>query len=346
MVKIAINGFGRIGRLSLRRLLENHPNLEVVAINDLADPKTMAYLLKHDSVYGAWSKEISLGGGSQGAVGKMTIDNKSVLVFAEENPLSLPWEKLGVDIVIESTGRFTKREAAAKHLEAGAKKVVISANAKDADISLVLGVNENQYDPAKHDVISNCSCTTNCAAPTLKVLHDNLGVEKAILTTIHAVTQTQSLVDGPKTDPREGRAAFQNVIPAGTGASEAVARILPQLEGKISGSAYRVPVISGSVLEIVAQTKKETSVDEINQIFEQAAKNEMRGALAASHEELVSSDIVGRPEAAIVDLLLTEVINLPKTKDKNLIKVVAWYDNEYGYACRLVELVDYLSRKL
>ncbi|OHA61939.1 MAG: type I glyceraldehyde-3-phosphate dehydrogenase [Candidatus Wildermuthbacteria bacterium GWA2_46_15] len=346
MVKIAINGFGRIGRLTLRRILENHPDLEVVAINDLTDSQTLAYLLKHDSVYGTWGKEVSPGGGDQGSTGKIMVDGKSILVFAEQNILVLPWEKLGIDIVIESTGRFTKRGEAAKHLEAGAKKVVISANAKDADISLVLGVNENQYDPAKHDVISNCSCTTNCAAPTLKVLHDSLGVEKAIMTTIHAVTQTQSLVDGPKTDLREGRAAFQNVIPAGTGASEAIARILPQLEGKISGSAYRVPVISGSVLEIVAQIKKETSVDEINRIFEQAAKNEMKGALAVSHEELVSSDIVGRPEAAIIDLPLTEVINLPKTKDKNLVKVVAWYDNEWGYSCRLVALTEFIARRI
>lgn len=340
MIKIAINGFGRIGRLTLRRILENHPDLEVAAINDLADLQTLAYLLKYDSVYGILPNTV------EAKEEKLVVDGKEISVFAETDPLKLPWKKLDVNVVIESTGRFTKREAAAKHLEAGAKKIVISANAKDADISLVLGVNENQYDSGKHDVVSNCSCTTNCAAPVLKVLHDSLGVEKAIMTTIHAVTQTQSLVDGPKADPREGRAAFQNIIPASTGASEAVVRILPELEGKISGSAYRVPVISGSVLEIVAQTKKETSVDEINRIFEQAAKNEMKGVLAASHEELVSSDIVGRPEAAIIDLPLTEVINLPKTKDKNLVKVVAWYDNEYGYACRLVELTEYIGKTL
>jgi glyceraldehyde 3-phosphate dehydrogenase len=331
--KVAINGFGRIGRLTLRRILENHPDLEVVAVNDLMDPETAAYLFNHDSVYGRPKNELK-------------IIDKSISFLAKANPLELPWEKLGVEIVIESTGRFTKKAEAQKHLVAGAKKVLISANSRDADISLVLGVNENQYDANFHQVIANCSCTTNCATPVLKILDDNFIIEKAVLTTIHGVTASQSLVDGPKSEARDGRAAFQNIIPSSTGATDAVARILPQLEGKILGSAFRVPIISGSVLEIVAQTKKETSIEEVNKIFQEAAENEMKGVVAVSRDELVSSDILGRPEATIIDLPLTEVINLPKKKDQNLIKVVAWYDNEYGYACRLASLVEYLAQKL
>ena len=346
MTKVAINGFGRIGRLALRRILENHPDLEVVAVNDLGDLETTAYLLKHDSVYGDMDKEISLRKGIKGAIGALSINNKSILVFNESDPLKLPWEELGIQVVIESSGRFTARKEAKKHLEAGAKKVIISANSKDVDLSVVLGVNEKDYDSKKHEIISNCSCTTNCASPVMKVLDKSFGVEKAQLTTIHAVTSSQSLVDGSKKDKREGRAAFSNIIPAGTGASDAVIRVLPELKGKISGSAFRVPVLCGSVLEVVAQIKKETSVDEINKVFEKAAQGELKGILEVSRENLVSSDIIGTSFSAIVDLPLTEVINLANVKDQNLVKVVAWYDNEYGYACRLAELAEYIGKKL
>ncbi|MDP3093298.1 MAG: type I glyceraldehyde-3-phosphate dehydrogenase [bacterium] len=346
MIKIAINGFGRIGRLTLRRILENHPDLEVAAVNDLASLDNIAYLLKHDSVYGTWKKEISLRKGIKGAIGALSINGKSILVLDKTDPLSLPWEELGVQVVIESTGKFTARKEAQKHLEAGAKKVIISANSKDADLSVVLGVNEKLYNPKKHQIIANCSCTTNCAAPVMKVLDKDFGIEKAQMTTIHAVTASQSLVDAPKKDLREGRAAFNNIIPASTGAGEAVVRVLPELEGKISGSAFRVPVLAGSVLEIVAQIKRETSVEEVNKVFEKAAKGELKGILEVSEENLVSSDIIGTTFSAIVDLPLTEVINLPKVKDQNLVRVVAWYDNEWGYSCRLVELTEFVAKRL
>jgi len=346
MIKIAINGFGRIGRLTLRRILENHPDLEVTAINDLMTPETAAYLLKYDTVYGKLNQEISLKKGQAGAVGKIAIGKQSILFFNEENPLALPWDKLGVQIVIESTGRFTSQKDSARHLEAGAKKVIISANSKDADLSIVLGVNEKNYKPLEHQIISNCSCTTNAAAPVLKVLGKTLGIEKAQLSTVHAATASQSLVDASKKDPREGRAAFANIIPAGTGASDAVTRVLPELEGRILGSAFRVPVLCGSVLEIIAQTELETSVGEINKIFKKAAQNELKGILAVSEESLVSSDIIANPHSAIIDLPLTEVINLPKVKDQNLVKVVAWYDNEWAYSCRLAELTEYIGKKL
>ncbi len=347
MVKVAINGFGRIGRLTLRRILENHPDLEVVAINDLASLDNIAYLLKHDSVYGDFEKEISFGkGASAGAIGSLLIEGGRILVFSEPDPLNLPWEELGIDLVIESTGRFTHRKEAVKHLEAGAKKVIISANSKDADLSVVLGVNEKDYDPKKHQVISNCSCTTNCAAPVMKVLDENFGVEKAQLMTVHAVTASQSLIDSPKKDLREGRAAFNNIIPAATGAEKAVVRVLPNLEGRISGSAFRVPVLAGSVLEIVAQIKKETNVEQVNKVFTEAANGDLKGLLEVSKEPLVSSDIIGASFSAIIDLPLTEVINLPNVKDQNLIKVVAWYDNEWGYSCRLAELAEFVGKKL
>jgi len=322
MVKIAINGFGRIGRLALRRILSHHPNIQVLAINDLADLETIAYLLKHDSVYGDFEKEISLGkGASAEAIGSLSIEESQILVFNEPNPLNLPWAELEIDLVIESTGRFTSKKDASHHLEAGAKKVIISANSKDADLSVVLGVNEKNYDPEKHEIVANCSCTTNCAA-------------------------SQSLIDQPKKDLREGRAAFSNIVPTSTGAAEAVSRVLPNLEKKISGSAFRIPVLAGSVLEVVAQVEKETSVEEINKAFTEAAKGDLKGILEVSKEPLVSSDIIGTSFSAIVDLPLTEVMNAPDIKDKNLVKIVAWYDNEYGYACRLAELAEFIGKKL
>jgi glyceraldehyde 3-phosphate dehydrogenase len=330
MTKIAINGFGRIGRLTFRRILENHPNLEVVAVNDLTDPETLAYLLKHDSVYGILPNEIKV------KEGKLIVDGREILVLAESDPLELPWKKLGVDVVIESTGRFTAKSEAQKHLEAGAKKVIISANSKDADLSVVLGVNEADYDPKSHHIVANCSCTTNAAAPVIKILDENFGIEKAYLSTIHAVTATQSLVDASKKDVREGRAAFTNIIPASTGAQEAVVRVLPHLKNRLSGSAYRVPVISGSLLEIIAQTKKEATKKTINQALKKAAGS----IIEYSQTPLVSTDIIGNAHSAIIDSELTEVL------ENNLVKVVAWYDNEYGYSCRLAEITEFVGKKL
>lgn len=318
-MRIAINGFGRIGR-QFYRLTSQRPELEIIAINDLADPELLAYLLKYDSVYGRFNGEFK------------------ARLFSEKDPAKLPWASLGVDLVIEATGRLTKGGEARKHLQAGAKKVIISANSKDADLSVVLGVNEKEYRPSAHHLLSNCSCTTNGAAPVIKILHENLTVLKAQIMTVHAVTASQSLVDGPREARREGRAAFANIIPAETGAAKAVARVLPELEGRISGSAFRVPVLCGSVLEIVAQIKVETTAATINKIFQEAAAGELKGILAVSTEGLVSQDIVGTSLSAIVDLPLTEVLDLPKVRDENLIKVVAWYDNEWGYSSRLVDL--------
>jgi len=347
MVKIAINGFGRIGRLALRRILSHYPDIQVLAINDLADLETMAYLLKHDSVYGYFEKEISSGKETNaGAIGSLLIKENKILVFNETNPLNLPWAKLGIDIVIESTGRFTNKKDASQHLEAGAKKVIISANSKDADLSIVLGVNEKDYNPKEHKIIANCSCTTNCAAPVMKILDENFGIEKAQLMTIHAVTASQSLIDQPKKDLREGRAAFANIIPTSTGAAQAVSIVLPNLKKKILGSAFRVPVLTGSVLEIVAQIKKETNVEEINNVFTKETSGSLKGILSVSKEPLVSSDIIGTSFSAVIDLPLTEVMNMPDIKDKNLVKIVVWYDNEYGYVCRLIDLTELIGKKL
>lgn len=340
-IKIAINGFGRIGRAALKRILDKHPDLEVVAINDLTDPGNLAHLLHYDSVYGPYEKA----GGW--IAGHIFTDEKKIKVLAESEPAKLPWKKEEVDIVLECTGRFTKQEEAAKHLTAGAKKVIISANAKTGETPhFVLGVNEKAYNPQKHHIVANCSCTTNCAAPVMKLLNENFKVLKAQMTTVHAVTASQNLVDGPKKDWREGRSAMNNTIPAATGAAEAVIRVLPELKGRISGSAFRVPVLCGSVLEIIAQIEKETTVEKINSAFERAAKGGLKKILAVSRAQLVSSDIIGTDYSAIVDADLTEVLDLPGVEDENLVKVVAWYDNEYAYACRLVELAEYIGKKL
>jgi glyceraldehyde 3-phosphate dehydrogenase len=265
---------------------------------------------------------------------------KGIKILAESEPEKLPWKKLGVDIVLECTGRFTDLENSQKHLKAGAKKVIISANAKTEEIPhFVLGVNEEKYEPKKDNVIANCSCTTNCAAPVMKILNDNFRVLKAQMSTVHAVTASQSLVDGPKKDLREARAAFSNIIPAETGAAEAVIRVIPELKGKISGSALRVPVICGSILEIFAQIEKETTKEKINQVFQKESKGKLKGIMAVNDEPLVSSDIVGTTASAIVDLPLTEVL------EKNFIKVVTWYDNEWAYGCRLAELAEYIGKK-
>jgi glyceraldehyde 3-phosphate dehydrogenase len=320
-MKIAINGLGRIGRAALKVALER-PGVELVAVNDLADLETLKYLLKYDSVYGRFDKTTELG--------------RSIKILSEKDPTKLPWSDLGVDIIIESTGAFANRKGAAKHLEAGAKKVIISANSDDADLSVVMGVNHQQYDPEQHDVLANCSCTTNCAAPVMKVLNDNFTVKKGYMTTIHAVTSTQNLVDGPNEKLRRGRAAFASIIPTTTGAADAVIRVLPELEGRVTGAAFRVPVLCGSVLEVIAQIAKETSAEKINEIFQKAAEEKFKGIIEVSNEGLVSADIPGTTASAIVDLPSTEVI-------EDFVRVVAWYDNEYAYACRLIDLVEYLA---
>ena len=320
-MKIAINGLGRIGRAALKVALDR-PEVDLVAVNDLVDLETLKYLLKRDSVYGKFDKADGLG--------------RSIQVFFEKDPEKLPWADLGVEVVIESTGFFANKEGAAKHLVAGAKKVIISANSKDADLSVVVGVNHELYNPLEHNVIANCSCTTNCAAPVMKVLHDNFTIKKAYMTTVHAVTSTQNLVDGPSEKKRRGRAAFSSIIPTSTGAAEAVVRVLPELKDRITGSAFRVPVLCGSVLEVVAHIAGETSPEKVNEVFEKAAADSFKGIIETNNEGLVSTDIVGTTASAIVDLPLTEVI-------KDFVRVVAWYDNEYAYACRLVDLVEYIG---
>jgi len=340
-MKIAINGFGRIGRSALKRVIDNHPETEVVAINDLAEVQTLSHLLKHDTVYGIYEREI----GTKNS--HLLIGGKEIRVISEPKPENLPWKDLKVDVVLECTGRFTSKEEAEKHLKAGAKKVIISANSKTEEVPhFVLGVNEEKYLPKKDQVVANCSCTTNCAAPVIKALHQNFNILKAQMSTVHAVTSSQNLVDAPHKDWRRARAAFNNIVPTTTGAAKAVTRVLPELEGLISGSALRVPVICGSILEIVAQIEKEVTVDQVNKVFEEKAKGELKGILSVSNDHLASSDIIGNPSSAIVDLCLTEVLDLPGLKDENLIKVAAWYDNEYAYACRLVELAEYIGQRL
>ncbi len=318
--KIAINGFGRIGR-QFYRIAAEDPALEMVAINDLGDRENLAYLLKYDSVYPPYTKGFS----------------PQVKFLSEKEPAKLPWKDLGIDIVVEATGVFTDREGASAHLTAGAKKVLITAPAKDPDITVVLGVNHEAYDSAKHQLISMGSCTTNCAAPVAKVLHDNFKILKAQLTTVHAYTATQSLVDGPaKKDVRRGRAAAVNIVPSTTGAAQSVVEVLPDLEGKLDGLALRVPVVCGSITDLVAEVEKSVTVEEVNAAFTKEAAGRLKGILGVNSEGLVSSDVIGTTFSAIVDLPLTRVIG------GNLVKVLAWYDNEWAYAQRLVDLAKIL----
>ena len=320
-MKIAINGLGRIGRAALKVAMER-PEVEVTAVNDLADLETLKYLLKYDSVYGKFDRADELG--------------RSIQVLSEKDPEKLPWADLGVDVVIESTGFFADKIGAMKHLAAGAKKVIISANSKDADLSVVMGVNHEQYNPLEHNIIANCSCTTNCAAPVMKVLNDSFTIRKAYMTTIHAVTSTQNLVDGPNEKLRRGRAAFASIIPTSTGAVDAVVRVLPELEGRITGAAFRVPVLCGSVLEVIAHIAEETSPEKINEVFKNASEKDFKGIIEINDEGLVSADIIGTTASAILDLPLTEVLG-------DFVRVVAWYDNEYAYAVRLIDLVGFIN---
>lgn len=332
-IKAAINGFGRIGRLTLRAALNQTLPFEVVAINDLGSPDLLAHLFKYDSVHGELSNSIEIDGHT------MIIDGKRIEIFAEKNPLDLPWKKLGVDIVIESTGRFTKRDDAAQHLTAGAKKVVISAPAKNEDITIVMGVNEKLYDPLKHHVISNASCTTNCLAPVAKVLLDTFGIEQGMMTTTHSVTNDQRILDLEHKDWRRSRAAYQSMIPTTTGAAKAVTLVIPELEGKLNGLAVRVPTPNVSLVDFVVNLSKPTTKDEINDALRQAANDKMRGYLAYTELPLVSRDFNGNPASSIVDGLSTMMMG------DRMAKVLAWYDNEWGYSNRILDLVKLIVTK-
>ena len=330
MIKVAINGFGRIGRNALKILLERH-DVQVVGINDITDAKTLAHLLKHDSSYGTYDKKVS------STEKSIIINTREIPVFAEKDPAKLPWGKLGVDVVIESTGFFTKPEDARAHIKAGAKKVVISAPAKgEGAKTVVLGVNEEIVDE-KDDILSNASCTTNCIAPIMKVLEDEFGIEKAMMTTVHSYTGSQRILDAPAKDLREARSAAENIVPTTTGASKAAAKTIPSLEGKFNGLSVRVPTPVVSLSDITAIINRDTTKEELTNLFKKAAKEPYyEGILGVTEEELVSSDFIGDPHSCIVDLPLIDVVG------GNMIKVVAWYDNEWGYSNRLVELaVDF-----
>ena len=332
--RIGINGFGRIGRQVLRATIERHPEeLEVVAVNDLADDRTNAHLFKYDTNYGIYPGEVSAGDGA------IRIDAHEIRSLSERDPAKLPWGDLGVDIVVESTGIFTDGKRAAAHIEAGAKKVIISAPATNEDQTLVLGVNEGKYDPARHHVVSNASCTTNCVAMLAKVLNDSFGIERALMTTVHAYTNDQQILDQVHPDLRRARAAAQNIIPTTTGAAKVVGVVIPELDGKLHGMALRVPVATGSITDFVADLGRETSVDEVNGAFRKAAEGELEGLLAYTEEPIVSSDIKMNPASCIFDALSTMVMG------GSMVKVLGWYDNEWGYACRTSDLAAFIAGK-
>jgi glyceraldehyde 3-phosphate dehydrogenase len=332
-VKVGINGFGRIGRNFYRSMIAQGADLEIVAVNDLTDNATLAHLLKYDSVLGKFPGEITSDEES------ITVDGKKILVFEEKDPANLPWGDLGVEIVIESTGKFTDAEKAKAHIAAGAKKVIISAPATNEDGTFVVGVNEQDYDPAKHHIISNASCTTNCLAPVAKVIQDKIGIERGLMTTIHAYTGDQNLVDGPHKDLRRARAAALSIIPTKTGAAKAVALVIPELKGKFDGFAVRVPVPTGSVTDLTFEASREVTADELNGYIKEAAEGPLKGILAYTEDPIVSADIVTDPHSAIFDAKSTKVIG-------KLVKVLAWSDNEGGYSCRLVDLTELVGAKL
>jgi len=329
-VRVGINGFGRIGRNVFRAAQESSADIEIVAVNDITDSGTLAHLLKYDSVYGPFAGEVEERGGA------LVVDGREVEVLSEKDPGALPWGDVGADVVIESTGFFTKRDDAAKHLDAGAKKVIISAPATEPDVTVALGVNfDDAYDADSHHVISNASCTTNCLAPVAKVLHDTIGIERGLMTTIHAYTADQRLQDAPHSDLRRARAAAINLVPASTGAAKAIGLVIPELQGKLHGFAVRAPVPTGSVVDLTAQVARETSVEEINEAFRsQADTGAFTGILRFTDEPIVSSDIVKSPYSSIFDSELTAVL------EGTLVKLVAWYDNEWGYSNRCVELAE------
>ena len=332
--KVGINGFGRIGRQVFRTISERHPDtLEVVAINDLGNAKTNAHLFKYDSTYGVYPGSVEVTGND------LTINGKTVKVFSERDPANLQWGSVGVDIVIESTGIFTDAEKAAGHLKGGAKKVIISAPAKNEDITVVLGVNQANYDPAKHKVISNASCTTNCVAPMAKVLHDSFGIESALMSTIHAYTNDQRILDQVHSDLRRARSAANSIIPTTTGAAKAVTLVIPELKGRIDGMAYRVPVIDGSVTDLTCKLEKNATADEINDAFKAAAAGGLKGILGVSDEPLVSVDYIGNPNSCTIDALSTAAVG------DGFVKVVGWYDNEWGYSSRTADLANFIAGK-
>lgn len=340
MIKIAINGFGRIGRPTFKRIIDNHPDLEVVAINDLTDPKTLAHLLKYDSVYGIYQKPVKFT--EKELLLDGTKSGKRIQVFAETDPAKLPWKELKVDLVLECTGHFTDYEGAKKHLEAGAKYVIISAPSKNPEKirSFVLGVNEENFDPKKDQIVDMGSCTTNCLAPMAKVLHENFGIIRGFMSTIHSYTNDQRILDLAHKDLRRARAAALNIIPTTTGAAKAIGNVIPELKGKLDGIAFRVPTPTVSVLDLICILKKEVTREEINLTFKKASKNEkLKGILGIEDAPLVSSDYIGNSFSAIVDAELTNAIG-------NLVKVVAWYDNEWAYACRLGEFAEYVGKKI
>jgi len=333
-VKIGINGFGRIGRNFFRAALATGSDLEIVAVNDLDNPAALAHLLKYDTVGGRLDAEVTVEGDT------IYVNGKPIKVLAERDPSLLPWGELGVDIVIESTGRFTKSEDAQKHVAAGAKKVIVSAPATGADVAtIVLGVNEGTYDAAIHTIISNASCTTNCLAPLAKVFNDTFGIERGLMTTVHAYTADQNLQDGPHSDLRRARAAAANIIPTSTGAAKALGLVLPELVGKLDGYALRVPVITGSITDLTVTASRPVTVAEVNAAYKAAAEGPLKGILKYTEDEIVSSDIVGDPHSSIFDAGLTKVIG-------DQVKVASWYDNEWGYSNRLVDLTEYVADRL
>ncbi len=331
-IKVAINGFGRIGRNVVRAALGN-PNFEFVAVNDLTDTKTLAHLLKYDSVLGVLPQTVKAEEDS------IVVDGTRIKVFAIKDPAQLDWSSLGAQIVVESTGKFTDAKAAAAHLKGTVKKVIISAPAKNEDITIVLGVNENAYDPAKHNIISNASCTTNCLAPVVKVIHKNFGILKGSMTTIHSYTNDQNVLDFPHRDLRRARAAAINMIPTTTGAAKAIGLVMPELKGKLDGYAMRVPTPNVSVVDLVAVLSKNVTAEEVNAALKAAAEGELKGILAYTEDPVVSSDLMHNSNSSIVDAQLTKVL------DGNLLKVVAWYDNEWGYSVRILDLIQFLAQK-
>ncbi|MFF5368745.1 type I glyceraldehyde-3-phosphate dehydrogenase [Streptomyces sp. NPDC013187] len=333
-IRVGINGFGRIGRNYFRALLEQGADIEIVAVNDLGDTATTAHLLKYDTILGRLKQEVTH------TADTITVDGKTIKVLAERNPADIPWGELGVDIVIESTGIFTKKADAEKHIAGGAKKVLISAPAKDEDVTIVMGVNQDKYDPANHHVISNASCTTNCVAPMAKVLDENFGIVKGLMTTVHAYTNDQRILDFPHKDLRRARAAAENIIPTTTGAAKATALVLPQLKGKLDGIAMRVPVPTGSVTDLVLELGREVTKEEVNAAFQKAAEGELKGILEYTEDPIVSSDIVNAPASCTFDSSLTMV-----QEGKN-VKVIGWYDNEWGYSNRLVDLTVFVGNQL
>jgi glyceraldehyde 3-phosphate dehydrogenase len=334
VTKVGINGFGRVGRQVLKAVIENHSgSLEVVAVNDLTDTKTNAHLFKYDSSYGIYKGTV------EAREDSIVVDGKTVKVIAEKDPSKIAWAKYGVEIVVESTGHFTDGPKAAAHLTGGAKKVIITAPAKEEDITIVLGVNEGKYDPSKHKIISNASCTTNCIAPIVKVLHENFGIEKGLMSTIHAYTNDQRILDQVHKDLRRARTAGLSIIPTTTGAAKAVTTVMPELKGKLHGMAYRVPTATVSVVDFVADLLKKVKAEDVNAALKKAAAGPLKNILEYCDEELVSIDFKGNPASSIVDAKSTMVIG------DNMVKVVSWYDNEWGYSCRVADLMKYIASK-